>query len=491
MSDIFISYANEDRNRVLPIVDALKKMGWSVFWDKDITAGRTWRRIIGSEVQRCRAVVVVWSVNSVSSDMVQEEADVGKKRKILVPVLFDNVVPPFGFGGVQAVDLLAWRGDSSAPAFLRLIADIDAVLNRAHRNPERRRSEQTMHRVLEWARARVEHGSEENPKRVNSRPDENKERWLKSLALSSPWLKGAVALAFVILTIISVLSLWPKVPMKTSIQEPFTSIKQPVTPIKEPVTSMPSKTVVVKSPTVLKERLNSYGPGMVEVPAGSFQMGDIQGGADSSEQPVHTVTIHKPFGIGRYEVTFEEYDQFARATGRKLPNDQGWGRGRRPVINVSWNDSRDYTVWLSEQTGKRYRLPSEAEWEYAARNGGKDESSAGTSHQQDAGEYAWYIKNSKKQSREVGTRKPNSLGIYDMSGNVWEWVDDCWHENYQNAPSDGRAWGKEDGGRCDLRMARGGSWNDEPKDLRVSTRFWSRSDSGVRTFGFRLVQDVQ
>ena len=256
---------------------------------------------------------------------------------------------------------------------------------------------------------------------------------------------------------------------------------------------VPSRPVTVESDKVLPERLNSasYGPGMVAVPAGSFQMGDIQGGTDSNEQPVHTVTIHKPFGIGQYEVTFEEYDQFAKATGRKLPNDHGWGRGRRPVINVSWNDSRDYTVWLSEQTGRRYRLPSEAEWEYAARSGGKDESWAGSSREQEAGEYAWYAKNSKKQSHDVGTKKPNSLGIYDMSGNVSEWVDDCWHEDYKNAPSDGRPWGKENGGRCAFRVVRGGSWNDKPMDLRVSTRFWSRADSGVRTFGFRVVQDVQ
>lgn len=108
---------------------------------------------------------------------------------------------------------------------------------------------------------------------------------------------------------------------------------------------------------------------MAVIPTGTFRMGDIDGVGEESESPVHTVRINKPFAIGRYEVTFEEYDRFAAATGRGLPGDNGWGRGRLSVIGVSWNEAMDYAEWLSEQAGKRYRLPSEAEWEYAARGG--------------------------------------------------------------------------------------------------------------------------
>lgn len=135
------------------------------------------------------------------------------------------------------------------------------------------------------------------------------------------------------------------------------------------------------------------------------------------------------FKLGKFEVTFDEYYRFVLAKGMSLPEDQKWGRGRRPVINVSWEDSVKYAKWLSEQSGKRYRLPTEAEWEHAARSGGKDEVWAGTSSEQELGSFAWYAANSGG-TQEVGKKRSNALGLHDMSGNVREWVEDCWHENY-------------------------------------------------------------
>jgi formylglycine-generating enzyme required for sulfatase activity len=240
------------------------------------------------------------------------------------------------------------------------------------------------------------------------------------------------------------------------------------------------------------EKLSREGlknPEMVVIPGGKFQMGDIR--SEEDEQPVHAVSIHRRFAVSRYEITFEQYDQFASATGRKLPADQGWGRGRRPVINVSWQDARDYAVWLSQSSGKRYRLPSEAEWEYAARSGGKDEMWAGTSNGRELGDYAWYAKTSGGKTQEVGTKKPNSLGLYDMSGNVWELVEDCWHQNYEGAPSDGSAWLRGAGGDCDRRMVRGGSWSNVPELLRSSSRTRDYIVVYRSTVGFRLAQDLE
>src|ERR1700746_1618291 len=131
MSDIFISYASEDLERVLPLVNALEKTAWSVFWDRTIPAGKTWRQVIGAEIQGCRTVIVVWTENSVNSEWVQEEGEIGRGRKILVPVLLDKVEPPFGFGSIQAANLVTWRGENASPAFNRLVADIAAVLGPA------------------------------------------------------------------------------------------------------------------------------------------------------------------------------------------------------------------------------------------------------------------------------------------------------------------------------------------------------------------------
>jgi formylglycine-generating enzyme required for sulfatase activity len=227
---------------------------------------------------------------------------------------------------------------------------------------------------------------------------------------------------------------------------------------------------------------------MVLIPAGEFRMGSPDEG-DKGERPAHEVRFTKPFAMARYETTFEEYDRFAQATGRKLPDDAGFGRDRRPVINVSWKDAKDYAQWLSQKTGKQYRLPTESEWEYAARAGGTDEWSE-TSPQEQLTAYAVYSANSQNRTAPVGSKKPNRLGLYDMSGNVWEWVEDCLHINYKDAPKDGSAWGAAGGGDCGQRVARGGSWLNLPGSLRASYRYRGDADFRFFTIGFRLAQDI-
>jgi formylglycine-generating enzyme required for sulfatase activity len=227
-------------------------------------------------------------------------------------------------------------------------------------------------------------------------------------------------------------------------------------------------------------------PEMQTVSGGTFRQGNIHGRGGPEEQPVHEVTI-KSFALGKFEVTFEEYDRYAIAMGRSLPVDQGWGRGRQPVIYVSWQDAKDYADWLSQQTGKRYRLPTESEWEYAARSGGTDQTWAGTSDEQKLGDYAVYLTD---RTAPVGTKKSNDLGLYDMSGNVWEWVEDCWHGEYKGAPTDGSAWLEAGGGDCGKRVIRGGSWYNFPVYLRTSNRYWNLAGDRLSFLGFRLVQDI-
>lgn len=231
-------------------------------------------------------------------------------------------------------------------------------------------------------------------------------------------------------------------------------------------------------------------PDMGILSGGTFQQGDLNGRGDHSEQPVHEVTI-KSFVIGKYEVTFEEYDRYAVSTSRPLPGDQGWGRGRRPVINVSWQDAQDYAAWLSQQTSQRYRLPTEAEWEYAARSGGNYEIWAGTSDESQLKDYAVYYKNSDNRSATVGMKKPTRRGLYDMSGNVFEWVEDCWHKDYRGAPTDGSAWLETGGGGCNGRVARGGSLFSNPEDIRSSARGGIGAVNRSNAIGFRLAHDIE
>ncbi|MDM8559219.1 SUMF1/EgtB/PvdO family nonheme iron enzyme [Candidatus Parabeggiatoa sp. HSG14] len=249
-------------------------------------------------------------------------------------------------------------------------------------------------------------------------------------------------------------------------------------------------------------QIGGYAPEMVVIPAGNFQMGDIQGDSGrDNEKPVHWVNIEK-FAMGKYEVTFAEYDKFANATGREKPDDENWGRGNRPVINVSWHDAVAYTEWLTQQTGEDYRLPSESEWEYAARAGTKKSRYWGN-NPNDACRYANVHDNTSKKENglslehhkctdgyaktaPIGKFRANDFGLYDIIGNVWEWVADNLHSNYTNAPNDGRIWAE--GADKNSRVLRGGSWYSNPYYSRAAFR--NRSDPDIRdvNVGFRLVR---
>ena len=225
---------------------------------------------------------------------------------------------------------------------------------------------------------------------------------------------------------------------------------------------------------------------MVVVPAGTFQMGCVSGrDCDDDEHPVHPVTISRPFALSRHEVTFDEYDRFAAETGRTPPDDEGWGRGRRPVVNVSWDDAQAYVSWLSSETGVRYRLPSEAEWEYAARAGTTTAYSWGNEIGDnrancDGCGSEW----DDEMTAPVGSFAANPWGLHDMHGNVWEWVEDCPHDSYAGAPEDGSAWTA--GGDCSRRVSRSGFWGSDPGSLRAARRTWSGARFGASFRGFRV-----
>ncbi len=244
----------------------------------------------------------------------------------------------------------------------------------------------------------------------------------------------------------------------------------------------------LKADDIIQDKLKdgTLAPEMIIVPAGEFMMGDDSSNYDD-EKPIHKVTIAQPFAIGKYQVTFDDYDKYCEATGAKKPDDECWGRGKRPVINVSWNDAQKYCQWLSEQTGRHYRLPTEAEWEYACRAGSTTKWCCGDDESQ-LKDYAWYDKNSDSKTHPVGEKKPNKFGLYDMHGNVWEWCEDSWHENYNGAPTDGSAWKNYNENKS---LLRGGSWDDSANYCRSANRGRYNQDNRYYNFGVRFVCSVR
>jgi formylglycine-generating enzyme required for sulfatase activity len=227
-------------------------------------------------------------------------------------------------------------------------------------------------------------------------------------------------------------------------------------------------------------------PEMIVIPAGNFIMGSPKEEKRryKDEGPQHKVIIAKPFAVSKFEVTFEEWDACVAVGGCVQVSDSGMGRGTQPVINVGWEEVQQYVAWLSKQTGQTYRLLSEAEWEYAARAGTDtayswgDKIDRGNANCNGCGS-RW----DGRQSAPVGSFAANKFGLHDMHGNVWEWVQDCYQDNYEGAPADGSAWIIID---CSGRVVRGGSWLSNARDIRSAIRDGFATDYRLNYLGFRV-----
>ena len=233
-------------------------------------------------------------------------------------------------------------------------------------------------------------------------------------------------------------------------------------------------------------------PHMVVVPDGMYRMGSPrwEEDRDDGEGPMHDVIIGQPVAVGMYEVTFAEWDACRREGGCSHdPSDQGWGRENRPVVDVSWEDAQEYVRWLWTKTGQKYRLLSESEWEYAARGGSRsryqwgDEMPANGANCAGCGSL-W----DGASTAPAGSFSANAFGLYDMHGNVWEWVEDCWHDDYAGAPSDGSAWLVA--GDCDRRVLRGGSFFTSPPLVRSAYRSQDPSRTRLKLVGFRVAREL-
>lgn len=228
-------------------------------------------------------------------------------------------------------------------------------------------------------------------------------------------------------------------------------------------------------------------PQIVIVPAGKFTMGsraDVEG-RSKDEGPEHDVVIPHAIGVGKFEITYDEWQACADGggcTGNASPDDGGFGRGKHPVINVSWDDAQEYATWLSSQSGKQYRLLTESEWEYAALGG--DGSIFASLDIKTTDKYNF----KSKSPVPVGSYEANLYGLYDMLGNVWEWTQDCYDVDYGNAPVDGSA--HIIGDSC-VRVQRGGGWSDKYTAIRIANRARSPADERLNKVGFRIARTLQ
>jgi formylglycine-generating enzyme required for sulfatase activity len=234
---------------------------------------------------------------------------------------------------------------------------------------------------------------------------------------------------------------------------------------------------------------------MVVIPAGEFTMGSPPSEQHRGDEPQHRVTIATPFAVSKFEITFDEWDACVKdgGCGGYRPDDQNWGRGKRPVINISWENAKSYVSWLSRNTGKPYRLLSESEWEYAARAGTTTPFSYGDILAPSKANYDGSVDGTgpstvnRQKTMPVGSFPANRFGLHDMHGNVSEWVEDCWHDEYAATQTDSSAWLEGD---CNGRVVRGGSWEDSQGDLRSAARTGGAKDDQFYTDGLRIARSL-
>ena len=430
MADLFISYAREDRPTAALLAQRLEAGGRSVWWDREILPGKDFARLIAAELAQAKAVLVLWSPHSAESGWVRDEAREGLERGVLVPVLLGVAEPPLGFRSLHAVDLTGWEGgEHSALTDLELAVDALRTGIPVGDRPEQPQPETSRRRNLRRALGRT----------------------AALLALAA--VGGAV---------------WLLLPSLVEWRDNG----------ERPRLGGADGTGAI---TLFQDCPDC--PQMVALPPGAFRMGaswwDRQ--SQSDERPRVAVTVAQPVALGRTEVTFAQWEACRAAGGcARAPDDGGFGRDARPVIDVDWNDAQAYLAWLRARTGRPYRLPTEAEWEYACR--------AGTDTAYPFGDAVGpALANYDRQAggtRPVASYPPNPWGLHDMNGNVWEWVEDVWNDGHGGRPGDAAARG--DGPDPQEHVIKGGSWDDRDRRVRCASRNGMGDTHRENEIGFRV-----
>jgi formylglycine-generating enzyme required for sulfatase activity len=430
-----------------------------------------------------------------------------KQGKRVIPVLVGEArIPPANelpeamkpLAHRQAVRLTHERFRSDAQGLINVLQralETAEASRKAQAEAERQSQQEEQRKREEEANAR--RTAEEEQRRAEK--DERRRLRLSQARLFWPPSRPVFAAGSLIgLTVLGVLGvslfMAPPAPVAPPTPTPI-AVEQTPTPTPQPVPVAPTQLPDTPLPPYGERGLKpkdtfkecSNCPEMVVVSSGSFTMGSpaSEAGRDADEGPQHRVTFARQFAVGQFELTFDEWDACAADGGCNgyKPADQGWGRARQPVINVSWNDAKGYVAWLSKKTGRDYRLLTEAEYEYATRAGTQtaypwgNDIGKGNANCRACGSQ-W----DAKQTAPVGSFPPNGFGLSDMVGNVWAWTEDCYHNKYNGAPADGSVWTTAD---C-MRVVRGGSWFNNPLDLRSAIRFRDTPGNRLDNLGFRV-----
>lgn len=526
MYDIFLSYSTQDRERLRPLFAALSQQGWSVFWDhQTIHAGENWHLKIDDAINNSRCVVVVWSTHSVKSEWVLEEAHKGKNRGVLLPIRIDAVEPPFGFSLRQAGNFIHWNNKPDHPAFIELAAQIYGLLGKPPESPPLPPSPQPQSRsgmMLAGIAAVAMAGGGVWYMQSQSPAPEGHEAKAEPVVAAPPVAQPlpvtpAAEEAKGYRLIVSVTPVNAVVTVDGNAFDPDKELvpgRYTVKATADGYRPMETTIAIQNQDEKLSLELGKleperlpFEPEMVDIPAGGFTMGCKDGrdnveGMDKCpdyEKPVHEVNL-KAFKLAKTETTVGQYMACVDAGGCPPPEwkakdepDYYKELGNaltdpdHPIVGVSWNNANSYVHWLGEETGKQYRLPTEAEWEYAARAGtdtaypwgsviGENKANCSRTLCGDAFEY----------TSPAGSFAVNPFGLYDLNGNVWEWVEDCWSSDYKDMPDAGSA--RQGCGADASRVLRGGSGYEFPWTLRSASRITYTPDSRGFDVGFRVAR---
>jgi formylglycine-generating enzyme required for sulfatase activity len=498
MPDVFVSYNREDLPIAQRVVDGLVHEGINVWLDMELKAGENYDEITEERLRNAKAVVVLWSSRSVKSRWVRAEATIGQRKSTLVPAMIEECDRPVMFELVQTTDLSKWDGDRADPNWRKLVSVIRDRIAAAPPGPL-------------FAEGGVKKPASKKgkqkapPKQVAIR----KEHIAKK---KGPGI-GAVLVALPLLLIAGAGGLYAWKPqevgeliasfgnsassaakevaaLRAAGAEPSSTPALVATAPKEaladaaPVAAAPEPAPAAEPMPAAPEppadtfRECDACPLMLNVQGGTFLMGapDDELGRKAWEGPQRKVAM-APFAMGVSEVTYDEWDACVAdgGCGKYAPKDAG-ARGKLPVTQVSWKDATAYAAWLTKKTGRVYRLPTEAEWEYAGRGGTTTP-------------FWWGAMNDAAKSgsgtaaQSVDSLAANPLGLLGVTGNAREWVQDCYVNTFAKAPLDGRS---VEVAKCAQRVVRGGSFNDGVEALRIAARARNAPDFRDRLTGFRV-----